>query len=269
VAVLSPLAEVAKTLQSQKSLGQHFLVHEDICRRIAISAGTLSGKIVIEIGPGPGGLTRSLLELGACVYAIEKDARCAAALAPLEEAYGERFSLHIQDALKVDFSIFSFPLVISNLPYNISTQLLFMWIPFLERFDKLVLMFQKEVAERLYAQPGTKAYGRLSVLLQAKAKVTKMFHLPPGVFLPPPKVHSTVVSIVPKRESYPSPVVYAALEMLTRSAFSTRRKMVKNTLFLPEQLFVQNGISPQARAEDLTVEQFLHLAESYLEKRLD
>ncbi|MDR1910384.1 MAG: 16S rRNA (adenine(1518)-N(6)/adenine(1519)-N(6))-dimethyltransferase RsmA [Holosporales bacterium] len=257
---LAPLAEVVKTLQAKKTLGQHFLVHKDICQRIAMSAGPLVGKTVIEIGPGPGGLTRSLLEQGACVYAIEKDTRCVAALAPLKEAYSEHFSLYIQDVRRVDFARFSSPLVIANLPYNISTQLLFMWLPFLEKFDKLILMFQKEVAERLYAQPSTKAYGRLSVLLQAKAHVTPLLHLAPGAFLPPPKVHSTVVSIVPKKAAYPDLAVYTALETLTKRAFTTRRKMVKNTLSLSEQQLAHHGIAARARAENITVEQFLSLA---------
>jgi 16S rRNA (adenine1518-N6/adenine1519-N6)-dimethyltransferase len=222
-------------------------------------AGSIAGKTIIEIGPGPGGLTRALLEQGAHVHAIEKDPRCAAALAPLQEVYSERFFLEFQDALRMDFSCLSNPSVISNLPYNISTQLLFRWLPSLEKFDQLVLMFQKEVAERLYAQPRTKAYGRLSVLLQTKAHITKMFHLPPGAFLPPPKVHSTVVSIVPKRENIP-PTVYDALCNLTRNAFAKRRKMIRNTQSLSEQMLTQNGISPHARAEDLTTEQFLKLA---------
>ncbi|MDR0406737.1 MAG: 16S rRNA (adenine(1518)-N(6)/adenine(1519)-N(6))-dimethyltransferase RsmA [Holosporales bacterium] len=265
-AKLPPLAEAIETLQTRKSLGQHFLVNEDICRRIAAYAGDICGKTVFEIGPGPGGLTRALLEQGAYVCAIEKDDRCALTLTPLQEVYGERFCLRFEDALRVDFSAFSSPIVVSNLPYNISTPLLFKWLPFLEQFCTLVLMFQKEVAERLYAQPRTKSYGRLSVLLQAKAHVTKLFHLPPGAFIPPPKVHSTVVLIEPK--SVPRQrELHTSLDAITKCAFSTRRKMVKTTLssLFSEQELLHLGISLQARAEELAVAQFLELAK-YLAK---
>jgi 16S rRNA (adenine1518-N6/adenine1519-N6)-dimethyltransferase len=265
-ALFPPLREEVKALSADKTLGQHFLVDEGLCARIAACAGTLSGKTVIEIGPGPGGLTRALLARGASVCAIEKDLRCAAALAPLQTIYGNRLQIHWKDALSVDIttlipSEMPKPLIVANLPYNIANPLFLQWLPHLVRFEKWILMFQKEVADRLCAVPCTKDYGRLSVLAQSQASIRKEFFLPPGAFVPPPQVYSTVICCTPQ-EKPPSLALYSSLERLTQRAFAMRRKMLKNTLrpLFSEQELSALGIAPQSRAETLTVSQFLSLA---------
>jgi 16S rRNA (adenine1518-N6/adenine1519-N6)-dimethyltransferase len=271
--LLSPLREEVKALSADKTLGQHFLVDESLCTRIATCAGILSGKTVIEIGPGPGGLTRALLARGASVCAIEKDPRCTAALAPLQTIYGNRFRIYWKDALSVDIttlipSEIPKPLIVANLPYNIASLLFLQWLPHLVRFEKWVLMFQKEVADRLCAAPCTKDYGRLSVLAQSQASLRKELFLPPGAFVPPPQVYSTVICCT-SQEKPPSFALYSSLERLTQRAFAMRRKMLKNTLrpLFSEQELCTLGISPQSRAETLTITQFLSLAKKEVKER--
>lgn len=260
---------VRYNLLPKKSLGQNFLLDENITQKVAKTAGNLNGRRVIEIGPGPGGLTRSILDLGADeLIAIEMDENCIAALESLCES---RLTVLHQDALKTDFiSLFQTdkPIkIIANLPYNIGTELLFKWLPVINQIESLTLMFQKEVVDRIIACPSTKDYGRLSVMVQWLATAQKAFDLAPHLFTPPPKVTSSVVHIVPKKQ--PLSVEFKIMEALVKQAFSQRRKMLKSTLkgFLDFEFFVQTGIDPTRRAETLSVQEFVRLAELYIKSR--
>lgn len=257
-------------LATKKSLGQHFLLDSNITTRIAHAAGDLKDTTVIEIGPGPGGLTRALLESGADhVIAIEKDERCIAALAPLKEHYGERFTLIAGDALATSpLSLCEAPrAIVANLPYNVGTELVTQWLTELyhdaNAYRSITVMLQKEVAERLYAARGGKDYGRLSVMAQAICTAWPLIELPPGAFSPPPKVTSTVVQLKPKPRA---PFDLATLERVTKAAFGTRRKMLRQSLKSlrvdAEQWCERAGIVPTDRAEQLSVEQFITLANS-------
>lgn len=273
---LPPLREViaAHGLSARKALGQNFLLDLNLTRRIARAAGPLDGVTVYEVGPGPGGLTRALLMEGAArVIAVERDERCLAALADVAAAYPGRLEIVSGDALAVDEADIirtrniSGPVrVAANLPYNVGSALLVKWLtqgawpPF---WQSLTLMFQKEVAQRLIAQPGTKDYGRLSVLTQWRARPRILFDVSPRAFTPPPKVISAVVRIDPLTE----PVAEARLEDLeavTRAAFGHRRKMLRQSLkaIAPDaEDFVRRaGLDPEARAERLDVAQFAALA---------
>jgi len=229
------------------------------------SAGSLEDRTVIEIGPGPGGLTREIIKHPCkTLILIEQDARCIPYLQVLEPHFKGEFSLLNDDALALPFHIFgSAPRkIIANLPYHISVPLLLQMLKHMDDFESLTLMFQKEVAARLIASPNTSDYGRLSVMCQWKANVKKLFDLPPGAFLPAPKVTSTVVHLTPRvpRED----VSWAALEAVTRAAFGQRRKMLRASLkgFVPSpQAFLEEGhINPELRAEDLSVQEFCKLA---------
>lgn len=273
---LPPLREViaAHGLSARKALGQNFLLDLNLTRRIARAAGPLDGVTVYEVGPGPGGLTRALLMEGAArVIAVERDERCLAALADVAAAYPGRLEIVSGDALAVDEADIirtrniSGPVrVAANLPYNVGSALLVKWLtqgawpPF---WQSLTLMFQKEVAQRLIAQPGTKDYGRLSVLTQWRARPRILFDVSPRAFTPSPKVISAVVRIDPLTE----PVAEARLEDLeavTRAAFGHRRKMLRQSLkaIAPDaEDFVRRaGLDPEARAERLDVAQFAALA---------
>lgn len=255
-------------LATKKSLGQHFLLDSNITTRIARSAGELKGATVIEIGPGPGGLTRALLEGDAeRVIAIEKDERCIDALAPLKAHYGERFTLIAGDALATSpLSLCDAPrAIVANLPYNVGTEMVTRWLTELyhdaNAYRSITVMLQKEVAERLYAPRGSKEYGRLSVLAQAICTAFPLIELPPGAFSPPPKVTSTVVQLKPRpRATFD----LAALERVTKAAFGNRRKMLRQSLKSlrvdAEQWCESVGIAPTERAEQLSVEQFITLA---------
>lgn len=254
-------------LDARKSLGQHFLLDPGITARIAAVAGPLAGRHVVEVGPGPGGLTRALLASQALgVTAIEADPRCVAALAPLAEAYPARLTLIEGDALRIDATaIVPAPrLIVANLPYNVATPLLVGWLRQAAAFDSLTLMFQKEVAERITAAPDTASYGRLAVLAQACARADIMLHLPAGAFSPPPKVASAVVRLDPL-PAQPHPRLLRALEAVTAAAFGQRRKMLRGALKSitpdPLGLLASAGIAPERRAETLSVAEFLHLAE--------
>lgn len=248
-------------LLPKKSLGQNFLLDENITHKIAAAAGDLKGRRVIEIGPGPGGLTRAILDLGAAeVIAIEMDKNCIAALENLNE---ERLTILHQDALKTDFAqILSADKptkIIANLPYNIGTELLFKWLPLIDKIESLTLMFQKEVVDRLIAVPSTKDYGRLSIMVQWLAHAKKAFDLPPHVFTPAPKVTSSVVHIVSKKQ--PLVVEFSHMESLVKKVFSMRRKMLKSNLKgIDPNIFEITKIDPTRRAETLTVQEFLALA---------
>lgn len=273
IADLPPLREVIARygLSARGSLGQHFLLDLNLTARIARAAGPLAGHAVIEVGPGPGGLTRALIEAGAAkVIAVERDRRCIEALADLVAAAQGRLVLVEADALAADEAALlqthapGLPArIVANLPYNVGTALLIKWLHDVARYASLTLMFQKEVADRLLAQPKSKAYGRLSVLTQWLCDITRLFNLPAAAFVPPPKVASSVVQLVPRAEPL-APADLATLERVTAAAFGQRRKMLRaslKSLGVPvEPLLTAAGVEPTARAEDLPVEAFCALA---------
>lgn len=261
---LPPLRDVIRDfgLGARKSLGQHFLLDGNLTGRIARAADPLDGVNVIEIGPGPGGLTRALLASDAAsVWAVEKDRRCIAALGILHSAYPDRLHILEADALDTDLvALTPAPrAIVANLPYNISTVLLLQWLRRADQFTRMVLMFQKEVADRLTAAPGSKAYGRLSVVTQWRAQVRPLFNVSKEAFTPPPKVASTVVEVIPRAEPL-APAKMTDLEKVTQAAFGQRRKMLRSSLKGIGLDPAQAGISPEARAEDLSVEEFCALA---------
>ena len=273
VAALPPLREVISRhgLAAKKAFGQHFLLDLNLTRRIARSAGDLAGATVIEVGPGPGGLTRALLLEGAeRLVALEKDRRCLAALADLAEAADGRLELREADALSVDLATLGPAprIVVANLPYNISTALLTRWLTALAQdrghVDQLVLMFQSEVADRLVAQPGTKSYGCLSVLTQWLCDARPLFRLPASAFTPPPKVDSTVIGLLPHPGGPLAPARPELLQKVTAAGFGKRRKMLRQSLKgldLPAaELLSRAGISETRRAEELEVADFCRLA---------
>lgn len=298
-----PLREViaAHGLQARKGLGQHFLLDLNLTRRIARAAAPLDEATIIEIGPGPGGLTRALLLEGARhVIAIERDPRCIAALQELAVRAGGRLTIVEADALGVNEQTLlsktpsltlplagggntsnarerSLPLqgggpgwgstavkIVANLPYNISTPLLVKWLTaesWPPWYESLTLMFQKEVAERLTAEPRSKAYGRLSLLAQWRTAPKRLFDIPPRAFTPPPAVTSTVVQLVPRAEPEPAPP--KLFEKVVAAAFNQRRKMLRSSLAplgFTETLIAETGIAPTARAEELGVAEFAALA---------
>jgi 16S rRNA (adenine1518-N6/adenine1519-N6)-dimethyltransferase len=252
-------------LNARKSLGQHFLLDLNLTRRIVREAGDLTGAGVVEIGPGPGGLTRALLESGAArIVAIERDQRAVAALAGLAALHPDRLSVVEADALATDpAALVPAPRhIIANLPYNIATALLIAWLKRADDYVAMTLMFQKEVADRLVARPRSKAYGRLSVLTQWACEAKALFDIPARAFTPPPKVTSTVVHLVPRPERETVPV--EVLERVTAAAFGQRRKMLRQSLKTlgmdPSPLLAEAGIDPQSRAEELDVAAFCRLA---------
>ena len=251
-------------LHTKRSLGQHFLLDENLIAKIARQAGDLAGRHVIEIGPGPGGLTRALLATNAAsVTAIEIDPRAAAAIRELEAAHFGRLRLVEGDALAMDAATLT-PAprqIVANLPYNVGSPLLVRWLKQAASFERLTLMFQAEVAERICAAPGTPDYGRLSVLAQATCSACVAMRVPPEAFWPPPQIHSAVVSLVPHREQ-PAPALLASLERLTAAAFGQRRKMLRGALrgLGGESLLESAGIEPSRRAETLSISEFLALA---------
>ncbi|MGB8275734.1 MAG: 16S rRNA (adenine(1518)-N(6)/adenine(1519)-N(6))-dimethyltransferase RsmA, partial [Alphaproteobacteria bacterium] len=262
----------AHGLAARKSLGQHFLLDLNLTRRIARAAGALDAGSVIEIGPGPGGLTRGLLLEGARdVVAIERDERCQGALAELAAAFPGRLKIIGADALQVDTCALARTLtppvkLVANLPYNIATALLLGWLKDVSAFASLTVMVQKEVAERLAAKPRTKAYGRLAVICQWLCAVRLLFDVAPRAFVPPPKVTSTVVQLTPRPQPL-GPARFAALETVTASAFGQRRKMLRSSLKTlgvdVARLVAMAGVDAQVRAEELAVEQFCALARAY------
>jgi 16S rRNA (adenine1518-N6/adenine1519-N6)-dimethyltransferase len=256
-------------LAARKSLGQHFLLDEVLCGRIARLAGDLSGRHVLEVGPGPGGLTRALLANGAeHVHAVELDSRAVAALAELAAAHPGRLTVLEADALRVDAAaLMPAPRrIVSNLPYNVGSPLLIGWLAQAGAYESLTLMFQQEVAERIVAAPDTEGYGRLAVVAQWRCAAHMVLRLPPGAFSPPPKVWSAVVHLVPHAEQ-PPPALARALERVTAAAFGQRRKMLRGslkTLGGAEALLEVAGIEPTRRAETLSVPEFEALARALL-----
>jgi len=262
VADLPPLREVIARhgLAARHSLGQHFLLDGNLTDRIVREAGNLSGRHVIEVGPGPGGLTRSLLASEAVsVTAIELDRRAAGAVEELAGLTGGRLRVIEADALVVDLvSLVPTPRqVIANLPYNVASPLLVLWLRQARSFERLTLMFQQEVAERICAAPDTAAYGRLSVLTQWTCEARIVMRLPPEAFTPPPKVASAVVSLTP-HTTQPDPAVFVRMEALTAAAFGQRRKMLRGSLkkLGGEALLSRAGIAAERRAETLSVQEF-------------
>lgn len=268
---LPPLREViaAHGLAAKKSLGQNFLFDLNLTRRIARSAGQLDQATIIEVGPGPGGLTRALLAEGARhVIAIERDSRALPALAGIAAHYPGRLTVIEGDALEQDWpSLVSGPArIVANLPYNVGTQLLIGWLsgdqwpPY---FESLTLMFQKEVAQRITAQPGSGDYGRLSVLCQWRCTARKLFDVNRNAFTPPPKITSSIVQLVPRAQAL-VPCSLAALEKVTAAAFGQRRKMLRSSLkpvfAEPESMLQRLGLDGTQRAEDLAVEAFGRMA---------
>ena len=259
-------------LNARKSLGQHFLLDLNLTRRISREAGDLAEGTVIEVGPGPGGLTRALLAEGARhVVAIERDPRCVDALSDLIAAAQGRLTLVEADATKVSLADLGPPprRIVANLPYNLGTVLLVRWLREIEALSGMTLMFQKEVADRIVAGPGGKSYGRLSVMTGWLCDTRICFSLPARAFTPPPKVTSSVVALIPKKE--PPTAEWDAMETVTTVAFGQRRKMLRRALrSLPVDagsLLTESGLDPQARAEDLSVEQFVSLARSFANLR--
>jgi 16S rRNA (adenine1518-N6/adenine1519-N6)-dimethyltransferase len=268
---LPPLRETIRRhgLSAKKSLGQNFLLDLNLTARIARAGGPLDGVTVVEIGPGPGGLTRALFAEGARqVIAIERDNRAIAALGEIALHYPGRLSVIEGDALEIDVAPHldgGAARIVANLPYNIATALLVRWLaiePWPPWYESLVLMFQREVAERIVAAPGSKTYGRLAVLAGWRTEAKIMFDVAPTAFVPPPKVTSSVVRLVPRAN--PLPCVRASLERVTAAAFGQRRKMLRASLRSlgtdPQPLLAAAGIDPAARAEDIPVAGFVALA---------
>jgi 16S rRNA (adenine1518-N6/adenine1519-N6)-dimethyltransferase len=264
--MLPPLREVIARhgLDARKSLGQHFLLDANLTSRIARAAAPLAGRHVLEVGPGPGGLTRALLSSDAAsVTAIEIDPRAVAAIGELQDAFPGRLNIVTGDALSLDLArLAPAPrVIVANLPYNVGTPLLVGWLRHAASFERLVLMFQQEVAERICAAPGTAAYGRLGVLAQWCCDTDIVLRLPPAAFTPPPKVHSAVLRLAPHAIQPPKPL-FAAMERLTAAAFGQRRKMLRSALrsLGGEALLAEAGIEPERRAETLSIAEFDRLA---------
>lgn len=267
-------------LAPDKRLGQHFLLDPLILRRIARAPGTLDGRRVLEVGPGPGGLTRALLDEGARVVAIERDPRCVAALGVLRDEAGGRLVVIEADALAVDIARLAVEqgvtepwVIVANLPYNIGTELLVRWLHRLDHVASMHLLLQKEVVARITASPGTADFGRLAVLCQSLCRVRRCFDLAPGAFHPPPKVTSSLVELLPRPlAERPSGERLAALEAVSRAAFGQRRKMLRTSLKAltgdPAGLLAAAGIAAERRPETLGLDDFARLAEAWRAVRL-
>ncbi len=280
---LPPLREVIRRhgLIAKKSLGQNFLLDLNLAARIGRAAGPITGVRVLEIGAGPGGLTRALLALGAeRVIAVERDERAIAALQEIAAAYPGRLDIVPGDALTFDAQAYvdrhrddQGPLrIVANLPYNIATPLLISWVgsePWPPWYDAAILMFQREVAERIVAAPGSKTYGRLSVLVQWRCQARILFDVNASAFVPPPKVTSSLLRLVPRAE--PLRCDRQLLETVTQAAFGQRRKMLRQSLRSlgtdVAALLSAAGLSPTARAEDIPVDGFVSLAQALAEQR--
>jgi len=276
LAELRPLRDTLARLglTADKRFGQHFLLDLNICRKIARIAGTLEDQVVIEVGPGPGGLTRALLEAGAEVITVEKDARFAPVLDDLAAHFPSRLTALTADALKLDENAIlrDYPAgrsarVVSNLPYNVGTALLLKWLMGPWRPTAMTLMFQKEVALRIVAPAGGSEYGRLSVIAQTLCETRLEMELPARAFTPPPKVASAVVNLR-LRDNRPDDNLVAALETVTAAAFGQRRKMLRSALkpLGGEQLCLAAGVDANGRAETIPVHGFLALAEAWREQ---
>ena len=268
--LLASLREVIARhdLKPKRNLGQHFLLDANLTDRIARAAGDLGEVTVVEIGPGPGGLTRSLLAAGAArVVAVEKDPRCVAAIRELAENFPSRLHVVEADALECDICALA-PVprrIVANLPYNIATPLLIKWLHVAPQLLGMTLMVQKEIADRLTAAPRTSDYGRLSVIAQWLCKVQREFNVDRNAFTPPPKVTSTVVTLTPRSQPL-APAGWRSLEQVTAAAFGQRRKMLRGSLKALALDPGAAGIDPTRRAEELSVKEFCALARVHTEK---
>ena len=263
---LPPLRDVISRhgMGARKSLGQHFLLDANLTGRIARQAGDLAGRHVVEVGPGPGGLTRALLDSpAASVLAVELDWRAIGAMQDLRAHHPTRLHILEADATRTDLaSLVPAPRqLVANLPYNVATPLLVGWLRQAAAWERMTLMFQLEVAERVCATPDTPAYGRLSVLVQWTCRAALLLRLPPDAFVPPPKVSSAVVGLAPHPEQ-PPPALFRAMELLTAAAFGQRRKMLRGSLrpLGGEALLAEARIAPERRAETLVVAEWDRLA---------
>ena len=252
-------------LNASKALGQNFILDRQLLARIAAIPGPLKGERAYEVGPGPGGLTRALLDAGASVVAVERDRRCIPALDELQREYGNRLKIVESDALKVDeqSAVGEGVHVVANLPYNVGTALLLKWLgaDWPPWWRSLTLMFQKEVAERIVAAPGSESYGRLSVAAQWRSRPRMAMTVSRSAFVPPPKVTSAIVHIVPADQ--PEGVKPRVMEQLTQAAFGQRRKMLRSSLkSLPGAIAAAErlGIDTRRRAETLSVDEWIRLA---------
>lgn len=273
---LPPLRDVIERLglTPRKSLGQNFILDLNLTRKIARACGDLKNRTVVEVGPGPGGLTRALLMEGARrVVAIERDARCLPALAEIAERYPGRLEIHEGDALAADWSSLvgadAPASIAANLPYSVGTALLVGWLetePWPPWFNMMTLMFQREVADRIVAAPGSKAYGRLSVLAQWRTEARIALTLPPEAFTPPPMISSAVVTFYPRSQPLQAGSA-SALARVTAAAFGQRRKMLRASLKqltpFSDLLLREGEIDPKKRAEELSVAEFARLAAIY------
>lgn len=255
-------------LKADKSLGQHFLLDGNLLDKIRRCAEPLAGLNVIEIGPGPGGLTRALLDSQALhVTALELDPRAVAATLSLAQTRNGRLSVVEGDALRADLpALVPAPrAIVANLPYNVGTAMLIRWLTQAHEYQAMTLMFQLEVAERITADPNSRAYGRLSVISQWLCDVSIMMRVPASAFTPPPKIESAIVRLVPK-PAQPDRILFSAMERLTAAAFGQRRKMLRRALsgIGGEALLEMAGIASERRAETLTVEEFERLAQALL-----
>ena len=257
-------------LNAKKSLGQHFLLDENLCAKIARQAGDLAGRHVVEVGPGPGGLTRALLATDAAsITAVEIDPRACAAIAELQAEFPDRLRLIEADALATDLTALA-PAprhIVANLPYNVGTPLLVQWLAQAASWERMTLMFQLEVAERICAGPSTPAYGRLGVLAQFCCEADVALTIPPAAFTPPPSVTSAIVVLRP-RVDQPSAAMFKAMERVTAAAFGQRRKMLRGALrgLGGEALLAAAGIAGDRRAETLSVAELARLAEAHLDR---
>lgn len=261
-----PLRDVINcfNLNAQKKFGQHFLLDLNLTAKIARAAGDLNSCTVVEVGPGPGGLTRALLDSGAKkVIAIERDPRCVKAITELAAHYDGRLKVLEENALKLNFAnLCQGPKkIVANLPYNVATPLLISWLKSIDQYESLTLMFQKEVAERLTARPGSKTYGRLSVLAQWLCHTHHDFNISRSAFTPPPKVDSTLVTLIPRVRSF-STEDWNNFEKVTAAAFGQRRKMLRTSLKSLNIDFISLNIDPTARAETLSIDQYFAIVRS-------
>lgn len=268
---LPPVRDVADRfgLRARRSLGQNFLFDDNLLDRIARAAGDLATTEVVEVGPGPGGLTRALLRAGAPrVVAVEKDPRCIAALQDLVGAAQGRLELVEADALSLELATLTTtaPLIAGNLPFNAATEILMRLLDRAERVKGMVLMFQREVGDRIAAEPGSKDYGRLSVMVQWRCAVTRCFEVPARAFVPPPKVQAVVLRLTPRAEPL-FPAEPEALRQVLMAAFGQRRKTLRNAMSTLSdhavELLESAGIDPGLRAERLTIGQFCALARAW------
>jgi 16S rRNA (adenine1518-N6/adenine1519-N6)-dimethyltransferase len=268
IASLPPLRDIIRDhdLRAEKKLGQNFLLDLNLTDKIVAAAGDLSGVHVFEIGPGPGGLTRSLLRTKALkVTAVEYDPRAIKALESLKQAASDRLEILHQDALNIDLcSLSKAPrAIVANLPYNIATPLLINWLKQIDQnhtsYQSMTLMFQKEVGQRITAADNIKSYGRLGILSQWLCDVQIKFDVPASAFMPPPKVVSSIVKLIPKKRLGDQPS-FQQLEKLTAAAFGQRRKMIRSSLKEYHQYFDACGLEETIRAENMRVEDFINLA---------